>query len=144
MQDWIKTHYMQLFENHLSRLLNVPSLSVFIVVSGQKIKNDKKPLNIVPARAIASISQSSAKVPVKTGGRALGVLNPSYQFDTFVVGPSNSLAYAASRAVAEKPGAMYNPFFIYGCSGLGKTHLFFYTVVLGLAKRTFYMLLAIE
>ncbi len=48
-----------------------------------------------------------------------------FTFDTFVVGPSNKLAYAASRAVAEKPAQNYNPLFIYGDSGLGKTHLIY-------------------
>ena len=50
-------------------------------------------------------------------------LNPNYNFDTFIVGSSNRFAFTASRAVAEKPGKAYNPLFLYGKSGLGKTHL---------------------
>lgn len=50
-------------------------------------------------------------------------LNPRYLFESFVIGPFNELAYAASQAVLKKPGIMYNPLFIYGQTGYGKTHL---------------------
>lgn len=50
-------------------------------------------------------------------------LNPRYHFDSFIVGSFNELAYAASQAIIENPGTKYNPFFVYGGTGLGKTHL---------------------
>lgn len=50
-------------------------------------------------------------------------LNPDYRFDNFIVGDSNKFAFTAARAVAEQPGKSYNPLFLYGKSGLGKTHL---------------------
>lgn len=58
-----------------------------------------------------------------TTANASSSLNPRYTFDNFIVGGSNDLAYAACQAVAMKPGEKYNPVFIYGGSGLGKTHL---------------------
>jgi len=50
-------------------------------------------------------------------------LNPRYRFDSFIVGPFNELAHAAARAITNSPGEIYNPFFVYGRTGLGKTHL---------------------
>ena len=58
----------------------------------------------------------------------------AFTFETYVVGPNNKLAYAAAHAVSERPGANYNPLFIYGDSGLGKTHLL-YAIAHGLKQN---------
>jgi chromosomal replication initiator protein len=63
------------------------------------------------------------KPATETSSQELGRLNPKYIFDTFVIGSSNRFAHAAAVAVAEAPAKAYNPLFIYGDSGLGKTHL---------------------
>jgi chromosomal replication initiator protein len=123
VKDWIKHHYIDLIRLHLARLLNVDKVMIVFIdastsnsthESGASIGDDHQKIVIVPAKRIQvkkSLSESN------------GCINNSYLFNTFVVGPSNSLAYAAAQAVAQKPGTMYNPFFLYGYSGLGKTHL---------------------
>ncbi|HUO79173.1 MAG TPA: chromosomal replication initiator protein DnaA [Steroidobacteraceae bacterium] len=72
----------------------------------------------VPAPPAAG-SRPARAAPVVSGGR----INPDFTFDTFVEGKSNQLAKAAARQVADNPGRAYNPLFIYGGVGLGKTHL---------------------
>ena len=69
----------------------------------------------------APVPANKDKSPVSNGN--MGNLNPRYTFDTFVVGSTNKMAHAVSVAVAESPGSSYNPLFLYGGAGLGKTHL---------------------
>jgi chromosomal replication initiator protein len=92
-----------------------------------------------PGRAPLDIRPSSNPRGTNDGNR----LNPKYMFETFVIGSSNRFAHAAAVAVAESPAKAYNPLFIYGSSGLGKTHLLHaighYATTLGHARSVRYV-----
>jgi len=76
-----------------------------------------------PANPVATVPETAPAPKPASPTRDISRLNPGFTFDTFVTGKANDLARAAARQVAEKPGSAYNPLFIYGGVGLGKTHL---------------------
>ncbi len=133
VSNWIQEHYHNLLVTHLKRLLN--TASVIIIFAGPHTEKKSDPsltdtgdLALLPQTfkpATITKMGSAQLVPHATPARPREqqLLNEHYRFDTFVVGPSNSLAHGASYAVSQSLGTVYNPLFIYGGTGLGKTHL---------------------
>ena len=122
--NWVLKHYMNMMQLHLGRLLHEEAPRIELTVQGA----EKKIVGAVKgyvARVIPASIASVGKSLVRAGPKKLGSFNQNYLFDNFIVGPSNSLAYAAARAITEQPGLRYNPLFMYGKSGLGKTHLMY-------------------
>ncbi|MBT8084585.1 MAG: chromosomal replication initiator protein DnaA [Woeseia sp.] len=108
--DWLKQHYVELIHQLIERFDE--STSVVIEVGSR----DAAPA--APAKTVPRPPSASA-----TADRVASSLNASFVFSSFVEGKSNQLARAAASQVGENPGKSYNPLFIYGGVGLGKTHL---------------------
>jgi chromosomal replication initiator protein len=109
-RDWLEDRMLATVKRVLTGLAGRTVEVRFVVWQGEP--SDEPAAAAVPSPAAASPLRTSS-VP----------LNPRYSFENFVVGPSNRLAHAASMAVAENPARAYNPLFLYGGVGLGKTHL---------------------
>ncbi|HEX7478498.1 MAG TPA: chromosomal replication initiator protein DnaA [Polyangiales bacterium] len=116
--EWIRTHYLDLMLELLRDKSGVQKLDVAWEVDERLAEEMKKQETVRPSTPAPAPHPRAAEP-----ARIQANLNPKYLFESFVVGPSNQLAHAASVAAASSPGARYNPLFIYGGVGLGKTHL---------------------
>jgi len=113
-RDWVENRLKGDISEVLTELLGA-TLALRFVVAPETV-------SVAPAPQPANTDVITARVPLTEDIRH-GYLNPRYTFDEFVVGNSNRFAHAASQAVAEAPARAYNPLFLYGGVGLGKTHL---------------------
>lgn len=121
---FVKAQLEKKFQNQVLDVLKknniAPNGVVFEVKSSQAKKIISREVKIEKNDSLG-VSKASLILPTKKSKSTN--LNPRYTFDNFIVGSSNDLAYAAARGVADNPGLKYNPLFLYGGSGLGKTHL---------------------
>jgi len=123
VRDWVNEHLLNRLTEVLARLQNGHASSVVVQIGSREFAGRGEPVE-------APESVPEEESPVQTSGRGSSRgkrqgagLRSSFTFETFVEGKSNQLARAASMQVAENPGGAYNPLFIYGGVGLGKTHL---------------------
>ncbi|MGL4819405.1 MAG: chromosomal replication initiator protein DnaA [Bacilli bacterium] len=110
-RDWLEKNYTSLVEENLYEVTGSDLKVKFIIQTNEPEEK------LAPERKSVKVAQDDL------AEHSLSMLNPKYTFDTFVIGSGNRFAHAASLAVAEAPARAYNPLFIYGGVGLGKTHL---------------------
>ena len=130
---WIKPLKIHSLENNILRILVEVDGAVEYLEKKYKVALQAAIIEIIDQMyEIEFVTKQQAEIeelPIKNSANLMNEaieranLNPKYTFDTFVVGSNNKFAHAASLAVADKPGQIYNPLFLYGGVGLGKTHL---------------------
>ncbi len=111
-RDWLESHYSNLISETLYQVTG-EELEVRFIIPQVEAEEE---FDYPPAKKAKAMQDEPNNIPQS-------MLNPKYTFDTFVIGSGNRFAHAASLAVAEAPAKAYNPLFIYGGVGLGKTHL---------------------
>jgi chromosomal replication initiator protein len=118
-REWLENKYRNQIRETLTRLLSRTVDVRFVNLVAASVRGDRP----VAATLAGTVPPANTPTERPREGSAGALLNPRYTFSTFVVGSNNRLAHAAALSVAERPGHSYNPLFVYGGSGLGKTHL---------------------
>ena len=119
-RDWLESRLLSTVARLLAGMMDRSVDVRFVITNGQE------PIDLDDAGPDVKAAGSLDEGPVVETAAIKernSTLNPRYGFDNFVVGANNRLAHAAAQAVAEKPARAYNPLFLYGGVGLGKTHL---------------------
>jgi chromosomal replication initiator protein len=122
-KDWLENRLRDTITRALSAIVGEPvNLQFVVAADDQPTSEPAEPTAVAPPQTANGKTDNGRRQP-DAASPGVSVFNTRYTFATFVAGPSNRLAHAAALSVAEQPGQTYNPLFIYGGVGLGKTHL---------------------